>query len=387
MLTRRRFFQSLAAGAALSPLGARHSAAQGLGTDYDVIVVGAGLSGLVAAQRLSALVDDPKILVLEARDRIGGRVWSEVVKSKSREAELGALHLPDAPSALGEGDWTPLSELELSIEALPSGLRTLYPSMCALTRALAEESLGTVQLDSPVTSVFFREGLVGVSYRNLNFESNVSTRRLVITVPPPVYLDGGLEISPALPDAKIQALRSASAEAAISFAALFPADAATLTTAEDSWAREEGAVSYRAFRIGQQRDVLLEAQFRSSRAAALAGQSDDIIAGLALRGFAGVLESVPQPGAALTLRVVDWQAEPFSGGARFDLADAAAVRAFMEPVQNTVFFAGDFTVAGSGRSGLAAAYTSGIRVAEEVARTLGADVPADDDEGVILEPF
>ena len=43
---------------------------------YDVIVVGAGYSGLTAAKKL---VDhNKKVLVLEARDRVGGRVFTEI---------------------------------------------------------------------------------------------------------------------------------------------------------------------------------------------------------------------------------------------------------------------------------------------------------------------
>src|SRR5262245_50789120 len=41
------------------------------GRDADVIVVGAGLAGLVAARQLIAARRD--VLVLEARDRVGGR--------------------------------------------------------------------------------------------------------------------------------------------------------------------------------------------------------------------------------------------------------------------------------------------------------------------------
>jgi monoamine oxidase len=46
-------------------------------TDADVIVVGAGMAGLSAADRLAA--EDTPVLVLEARDRVGGRVLNEAL--------------------------------------------------------------------------------------------------------------------------------------------------------------------------------------------------------------------------------------------------------------------------------------------------------------------
>lgn len=43
--------------------------------DADVIVVGAGVSGLAAARALA--LDGQRVVVLEARDRIGGRTWTD----------------------------------------------------------------------------------------------------------------------------------------------------------------------------------------------------------------------------------------------------------------------------------------------------------------------
>jgi monoamine oxidase len=57
-------------------------------TDVDVIVIGAGISGIAAASTLKAggksvccfVRHLRKVMVLEARNRIGGRVWTDVSK-------------------------------------------------------------------------------------------------------------------------------------------------------------------------------------------------------------------------------------------------------------------------------------------------------------------
>ena len=55
-------------------------------SQYDTIVVGAGVSGLTAARLLAAA--GHRVLVLEARDRIGGRTWTD--RSDGRVTDLGA---------------------------------------------------------------------------------------------------------------------------------------------------------------------------------------------------------------------------------------------------------------------------------------------------------
>src|SRR5438067_12398027 len=54
----------------------------------DILVIGAGASGLMAAKELSA--KGKKVMVLEARNRAGGRIDTLDTKHFSHPAEVGA---------------------------------------------------------------------------------------------------------------------------------------------------------------------------------------------------------------------------------------------------------------------------------------------------------
>jgi len=56
--------------------------------DADVVVIGAGAAGLAAAERLAR--ESLRVLVLEARDRVGGRAWSLPMHGAGFPIELGA---------------------------------------------------------------------------------------------------------------------------------------------------------------------------------------------------------------------------------------------------------------------------------------------------------
>ncbi len=64
---------------------------------HDVIVIGAGAAGLAAAAELAP--SGRKVLVLEARDRIGGRAWSLDVPGLPVPVEMGAEFIHGRPEA------------------------------------------------------------------------------------------------------------------------------------------------------------------------------------------------------------------------------------------------------------------------------------------------
>ncbi|MCX4526361.1 MULTISPECIES: NAD(P)/FAD-dependent oxidoreductase [unclassified Streptomyces] len=88
--------------------------------NYDTIVVGAGLSGLTAARELRA--KGQRVLVLEARDRIGGRTWTDTFNDYQIERG-GAWVDPKQPHV-----WREISRYKLKIVADAGPERVLMPT-------------------------------------------------------------------------------------------------------------------------------------------------------------------------------------------------------------------------------------------------------------------
>lgn len=67
--------------------------------DADVCVVGAGYAGLTAARRL--IQNGKSVVVLEARDRIGGRIWTQHLADGTAVDRGGAWLAPDHDAIFG----------------------------------------------------------------------------------------------------------------------------------------------------------------------------------------------------------------------------------------------------------------------------------------------
>jgi monoamine oxidase len=86
----RRQAMAMTAAAALLPAAGR---AATLPTETEIVIIGAGLAGLAAARMLQDR--GRSVVVLEARDRLGGRIWTET-KALDVPVELGASLLRSA---------------------------------------------------------------------------------------------------------------------------------------------------------------------------------------------------------------------------------------------------------------------------------------------------
>ena len=70
-----------------------------LKSNYDAIVIGAGFAGLIAARELSRQ-HGLNVLIIEGRDRIGGRTWT--AKALGEEFEMGGTWVLTSHSFDGE---------------------------------------------------------------------------------------------------------------------------------------------------------------------------------------------------------------------------------------------------------------------------------------------
>jgi monoamine oxidase len=76
---------------------------------FDVVVIGAGIAGLAAAVGLGQ--SERTVVILEARERIGGRIWTERDSKSGVPAELGAEFIHGMPPEI----WQPLQNHRVGI--------------------------------------------------------------------------------------------------------------------------------------------------------------------------------------------------------------------------------------------------------------------------------
>jgi monoamine oxidase len=137
---------------------------------HDVIVVGAGASGLVAATALHAVGRDT--LCLEARDRIGGRLLSAPTSHPERSIDLGATWFWDGEErvrTLAAHSGIATFDQHLAGDTLlqePTGTRRLVGNLIdapcrrfaagsqSIATALAADlPTGTLRLNTPVSAI------------------------------------------------------------------------------------------------------------------------------------------------------------------------------------------------------------------------------------------
>lgn len=116
-------------------------------SNFDVVVVGAGVSGLAAAGRIAAA--GRQVALVEARERLGGRVYTKHLPS-GYPVELGAEfiegHAPEVSELVREAGLT-LRPLQEQHERMRAGVERPYPDILDLVSRL----LRTAPPDSGLT--------------------------------------------------------------------------------------------------------------------------------------------------------------------------------------------------------------------------------------------
>jgi len=96
---------------------------------FDVIVIGAGAAGLAAAGLLAEAAQS--VLLIEARERVGGRCWTRAEPGVALPVEMGAEFIHGSPDVTLEGLW------RAGLVAIDAGGEHWYKQAGVLTRGNA----------------------------------------------------------------------------------------------------------------------------------------------------------------------------------------------------------------------------------------------------------
>ena len=237
-------------------------------------------------------------------------------------------------------------------DATGDGERAFDDGYRSLTDALAPTA--DIRLRRPVRALSWEPGRVELSTADGTL---ATARAAVITAPPPVIAGRRLMITP-LPERKAaaaSALRSGDGLCAV----------ATLTRAAPESAVVFDADGQRGFvrATAGRPEVLIVAKARAAGAVRAASLPDLVGRVLPARMAAEVA----------SIRIADWGRDPWAAGVFSYPAVGAgwAGPAWAEPVQRTLFFAGEATTAGSLPPTVHGALRSGLRAAGQIVEAWG----------------
>ncbi|WNC13648.1 FAD-dependent oxidoreductase [Brevibacillus brevis] len=313
----------------------------------DVIVVGAGISGLAAADALRK--NGYSVIVLEARDRIGGRIWTEYEGGTPTELGASWLH------GIHYGSPAPfLAQTYALGKADPAkGLDYTYRDWLS-------------QLDIRQNQIVHGVSHDDNGVRIATYSDVFNAKYAVITLPLGVLKSGSVAFSPELPLRKQEAIDRLDTGLMNKLYLHFPhvfweQDADTIRLESPSGDAQE-YVNLHKF-TGQ--PVLL-ASFTAQAAAELEKWSDEQITEHAMAALVRQYgDSIPHPTASKSTR---WASDPFARGSysyHSAVTSGEDMRILGESVNNRLFFAGEATNPDNCAS-VHGAYLTGLREAQKI---------------------
>jgi monoamine oxidase len=441
-------------------------------TKLDVIIIGAGAAGLAAAQALSD--GGCSVLILEARDRIGGRILTHHDPAFGTPLELGAEFVHGRPQAT----WKMIRQAGLVAVDLPADHRRrhrgrlsrmphinakLNEVMGGLTRlgahdmsfaqylrthrntpALAEarrfatdfvegfdaadperisaKSLGqeqagigdldeetqfrlvdgygslidylrksltakrvTIRLRAPVSEIRWSKGKVEIEADKSRDAGVLRAPRAMITLPLGVFqippeMAGSVRFSPDIPAKRDAAARLASGpvvKAILRFSESFWDDPAVGGAAQTNEEMRDAAFLHSPeaafptwWTMRPLRLPILTAWAGGPKALALVGLSNRELRKAAIDSLATLVKRRPRLLLSLLkqFQAYDWASDPFARGAYsyVTVGGASARSRLAQPIQNTLFFAGEATDTSGQASTVAGAISSGQRAARQL---------------------
>jgi len=229
---------------------------------------------------------------------------------------------------------------------------------------------GSIRLNSPVRRIRWSPSSVKV----IDDKQTFSSKRAIITVPLGVLQAGTLAIEPQ-PEAILNAAAQLRMGEATRFSLLFREPFWTKLPASDptedlNFLFSFGELPPVWWTTHPHPSPLLTGWVGGPRSAALAGLTSDELADRACSTLARIfsLETTEVRELLLAFHHHDWRNDPFSLGAYSYIAKGGidASRQLTQPVENTLFFAGEHTDTTGNWGTVHAAMRSGLRAAQQI---------------------
>ncbi len=382
-LGRRLFLSTFGAG-----LTTRVSAAD----QHDVAIVGAGIAGMTAARAIAAT--GKKVLLLEARQRIGGRVFTDSDLGFAFDHGAPTLAVPPTAGAvivrgkeLSKPDYEKfektLAEVEKKIELVHQQLPGVDPRLAlAYTEPLQVLALGEILRRTPFgpdpapigpatldlktrLPMMLGKRVVRIDSTNpliklVSPSVEVEAKAVIVTVPVGVLAAGMISFAPPLSTAKLSAISALPMavfdKVAVSFSKKVfdaPADARIIALVG-----QNKIVEARLRPQGQEAGIVF---FDGEEAKAMEARGPSAAGAQGLTALAEVFGKDIRA-ALVGSQSTRWGLDPLSRGS-WSTGPAAQRAVLAMPHHERVLFAGEATE-GNGATA-AAAHASGLRAAKQ----------------------